>query len=157
MRTQKDIEEFREIYVEGVESGLVYPELIRRYKFAVNLLDYVLENPTTFNNASDFNKPCLWCGGSGKAEKTNYFGEYPQEYGCPVCNGTGYDSSTSSSIDSEEPNAESVGLSEDLAVFCFDCEHYAYDRRWCTLTKITMNRNNSCPEYDSLHRKEITE
>ena len=68
-----------------------------------------------------------------------------------------FNSSTSSSIDSEEPNAESVGLSEDLAVFCFDCEHYAYDRRWCTLTKITMNRNNSCPEYDSLHRKEITE
>ena len=68
-----------------------------------------------------------------------------------------YDSSTSSSIDSEEPNAESVGLSEDLAVFCFDCEHYAYDRRWCTLTKITMNRNNSCPEYDSLHRTKMEE
>ena len=32
---------------------------------------------------------CSWCGGSGQLEKTNYQGEYPQKYDCPVCNGTG--------------------------------------------------------------------
>ena len=80
--------------IAGFEDGFadvdwdyVIPEIVVPFKAGdrVMITIELVEESIKSDNVG----VCNWCGGSGKAEKTNYLGEYPQEYDCPVCNGTG--------------------------------------------------------------------
>jgi hypothetical protein len=54
MKTEKDIRFMRSICLDLATRENGVPELVRRYKFAVNAYDYVLEQDATFNKPEDF-------------------------------------------------------------------------------------------------------
>lgn len=60
MKTESDVRDFRRTYLKLANEADVSPELIRRYKFAVNFCDYILGQPTTFVAQKHFHVPNEW-------------------------------------------------------------------------------------------------
>ena len=49
MRTEDDLRFLRGVYYDMVQDAKENSEVCRRWKFAVNMLDYVLEDTNTFH------------------------------------------------------------------------------------------------------------
>ena len=54
MKTEHDIRFLRDAYLKLAKGANVDPELIRRYKFAVNFCDHLLDQATTFGEEKHF-------------------------------------------------------------------------------------------------------